>query len=118
MVAHGGAVRAGSEQVEIEVAGTGISRPILISRQRLRVTLSLSLPLAALVSWTQQTVIMFIVTTILIYRAERGTKFFWNVAAFPAGGVGAEAGTAMCDRDRWRRDPGMLPTSSQPSHVA
>lgn len=42
VVAHGGAVRAGSEQVEIEVAGTGISRPILISRQRLRVTLSLS----------------------------------------------------------------------------
>lgn len=78
-----------------------------------------SFSLAALVSSTQQTVIMLIVVTILIYRAERHQVFSGTVAAFPAGGVGAEAGTgpggprigSMCDRDRWRRDPGTLPMS-------
>lgn len=62
---------------------------------------------------------MLIVVTILIYRAERHQVFSGTVAAFPAGGVGAEAGTgpggprigSMCDRDRWRRDPGTLPMS-------
>lgn len=81
----------------------------------------LSLP--PLLPWshgTQQAVIMFIVVTILIYRSARHQVFSGTVAACPAGGVGAEAGTgpggprigSMCDRDRWRRDPGTLPTSS------